>query len=83
MTDQQPQPQAAPESHLPWRLIVAVVLLAFLVIAGFQNTQSVEIEFLWWSGTWPLIWMLIATAVVAIVAADLFRWWWRRRSSGS
>ena len=80
MTEQQPTPPA-PQTHLPWRLIGALVLIAVLVVAGFQNTQSVDVKFLWFDGSWPLIWVLIVTVVVAIVASDLFRWSWRRRSA--
>jgi uncharacterized integral membrane protein len=56
-------------------VVVLVVLLALLAVFVLQNTQSVEISFLGWTGSAPLAAaLLIATAaglLIAVMAGSL------------
>lgn len=47
-------------------VVAAAVLLLLLVVFIVQNTQDVELSFLWWDGTPPLSVALLIAAVIGI-----------------
>jgi uncharacterized integral membrane protein len=67
-----------------WGAVVGfAVLLLLLVVFIAQNTQDVQVSFLWWDGKSPLaVSLLLASAVgilLAVVAGSLRIWQLRRR----
>jgi uncharacterized integral membrane protein len=50
-----------------WTLILGLLLGAALVIFIFQNTQDVEVEWLGFDFTAPLIGLLLGTALIAVI----------------
>ncbi len=56
---------------LRWGLILGIVLAIPLVIFLAQNTQSVTINFLTWSGQVPLVAVLGVTVIVTIVIDEV------------
>jgi len=63
----------------PWRLVSALVVFGIIVIFALQNTQSVDVNFLFWDFSIPLIVLITATMVLSVVFGDMIDWWWRRR----
>ena len=64
-----PEPAApaatpSPPREIPWKLIGVAVIAVLLTLFGVQNTQSVEVRFLWFDWTSPLI-VVIAISVLA------------------
>jgi uncharacterized integral membrane protein len=51
--------------------VVGAVAAAALVAFGFQNTQSVPVQFLWFDGEAPLWLAMAITAVGAVLLAKL------------
>ncbi|WP_395695819.1 lipopolysaccharide assembly protein LapA domain-containing protein [Nocardioides sp.] len=93
-----PDPTAAPDSSAapaadPLRrsrtsgawvaVVAAAALLLLLVVFIAQNTQAVDISFLWWSGQAPLsVALLVAAATgiaLAAVVGTMRIWQLRRR----
>jgi uncharacterized integral membrane protein len=67
-----------------WGAVVGfALLLLVLVVFIAQNTQDVQVSFLWWDGRAPLaVSLLLASAVgilLAVVAGSLRIWQLRRR----
>lgn len=58
------RPQAKRASWRPWALGVAVLLVLILI---FQNSQDVEVKFLFVDTTTPLIFALLIAAVLGAV----------------
>jgi uncharacterized integral membrane protein len=56
---------------LRWGLILGIVLSIPLVVFLAQNTQSVTINFLAWSGQVPLVAVLGVTVIATIVIDEL------------
>jgi uncharacterized integral membrane protein len=56
---------------LRWGLILGIILSIPLIVFLAQNTQSVTINFLAWTGQIPLVAVLGATVVVTIVIDEL------------
>ena len=57
-------------------MVVLVVLIAFLAIFVLQNTQSVEVSFLGWTGSPPLAGALlvaVGAGALTVVAAGSLR----------
>jgi uncharacterized integral membrane protein len=63
----------------PWRLVSALAVFGIIVIFALQNTQSVDVNFLFWDFGIPLIVVITATMVLSVVFGDMIDWWWRRR----
>ena len=63
----------------PWRLVTALALFGLILVFALQNTESVDINFLFWDFGIPLIVVIVGTMVVSVVLGDLIDWWWRRR----
>jgi uncharacterized integral membrane protein len=62
-----------------WGLILGLLLAAALVIFIFQNTQTVEVEWLGFTFTAPLIGLLLATALIAVIVDQIAGLLFRRR----
>lgn len=62
-----------------WTLILGLLLAAALVIFIFQNTQDVEVEWLGFDFTAPLIGLLLATALIAVIIDQIAGVMLRRR----
>ncbi len=63
----------------PWRLVSALVVFGIIVIFALQNTDSVDVNFLFWDFSIPLIVLITATMVLSVVFGDMIGWWWKRR----
>jgi uncharacterized integral membrane protein len=63
----------------PWRLVLALSVFALVVLFVLQNTDSVEVTFLWFEFRAPLIVLLVAAMVLSVVMGDLLDVWWSRR----
>ena len=60
--------------------IASLTGVGLLVIFMLQNTESVRLDFLFWSFTWPLWLLIVASAVLgALVWFGLGCWAYRRR----
>ena len=60
-----------PGPGLRWGLILGIVLSIPLVVFLAQNTQSVTINFLAWTGQVPLVAVLGVTVIATIVIDEL------------
>ena len=56
---------------LRWGLILGIILSIPLIVFLAQNTQSVTINFLAWTGQIPLVAVLGATVIITIVIDEL------------
>ncbi len=56
---------------LRWGLILGIILAIPLIVFLAQNTQSVTINFLAWTGQVPLVAVLGATVILTIVIDEL------------
>ncbi|HSL59649.1 MAG TPA: LapA family protein [Acidimicrobiales bacterium] len=63
------------------RLIGAAALAVLLAVVIFQNTDSTDVTLLFWEVSFPLWLVLLGTAVVTLVAAELVGAVRRRRRS--
>jgi uncharacterized integral membrane protein len=62
-----------------WSLILGLLLAAALVIFVFQNTQTVEVDWLGFTFTAPLVGLLLGTAVTAVILDQIASLLFRRR----
>lgn len=67
------------EITFPWRLFSALTVFALIVIFALQNTDSVEVNFLFWEFGVRLIVVITATMVLSVIFGDMIEWWWNRR----
>ncbi len=63
----------------PWRLVTALAVFGIIVIFALQNTDSTQVNFLFWDFNIPLIVVITATMVLSVVFGDMIDWWWKRR----
>jgi uncharacterized integral membrane protein len=87
--DETPQAEPAPAPSPPQRspsdsgislgLVVFLLFTALFVVFIVQNSESVPIRFLNWEGSFPLPLILVVTALVAVMADELFGVLRRRR----
>jgi len=63
----------------PWRLVSALAVFGIIVVFALQNTQSVDVNFLFWDFGIPLIVVITATMVLSVIFGDMIDWWWKRR----
>ena len=73
-----PEPTTTPASQdrdldVRWLLRMGSIVLLIGVFVAFalQNSEAVEVEFLWWSFETPQIILLIGSAVVGIAVWEL------------
>lgn len=77
MTDQPTpaQPPAREKRDLDLRFLLRagsiVILLGVFLAFALQNSENVEVEFLWWSFETPQILLLVGSALVGILVWEL------------
>ncbi len=77
--EKEPGPPVTEPGGVPWGLALALILAVAIIVFAVQNTQVVELRFLVWQTTAPLV-VIIAVAVVAsIVFDEVLGWALRRR----
>jgi uncharacterized integral membrane protein len=62
-----------------WRLIGFIVAAVLGVIFFFQNDQTAELNFLFFSTESKTRWLVITCIALGVVADRLFTMWWTRR----
>jgi len=72
-------PKAGRDFAFPWRLFSALSVFALIVIFALQNTDSVEVNFLFWEFGIRLIVVITATMALSVIFGDMIEWWWNRR----
>lgn len=73
------RPTAPVEAGVPWGLIFFLILSVLMAIFAVQNTQDVELEFLTWSGEFPLIMIIVGVFVTAVILDEILGTILRRR----
>lgn len=83
MTDAQPRPAAAPppvaksRSPLSLHAILTIVVLVVIIALLLANTRTVEVSWVFGSTRQPLVWIVLATAILGwllgIFTSMLFR----------
>lgn len=76
---EQPTTEEARPGGFPWGVFVSLALAVLLVVFAVQNTQPVELRFLWWVGEFPLVVIIVAVAITAIVLTSIIAVVLRRR----
>lgn len=69
----------APGPGVPWGGIAMTIGLILVVVFAVQNTEAVDVDFLWLSGSFPLSIIILTTAVVSGVVALAGAIFFRRR----
>ena len=62
-----------------WTAVAILVAIVLAVIVSFQNTQDVDIEFLWMDGSIPLVLLLLITVGATVVVTEAIGLVWRHR----
>lgn len=60
-----------PTPGIPWRLAVFLFLVVLIVIFAIQNTQDVELRFLAWSWSLPLVVVILIAVVISVVIDEV------------
>lgn len=81
MAQSAPQRRSSPVS-IQWtpRLITFVVLLILLLIFILQNSEPVDVTFLFWNFEMGLVWALLGSAIVGALLGWMVPRIWPRRS---
>jgi uncharacterized integral membrane protein len=74
-----PQPEEEPGAGVPWGALIALLGVVLAVVFAVQNTEPVPVEFLWLEGEYPLALVILITAGVAVLIAQLVSFLYRRR----
>ena len=79
--DQPAQEAPAQERRpdVPWGLAGFLILALLLVVFAVQNTQSVELRFLGFEGSYPLVVIIITVVVVTVLLDEMLGFVMRRR----
>jgi uncharacterized integral membrane protein len=64
---------------LYWSLVLALIMAAAIVVGIIQNSHGVQLNYLVWHGSVPLIAVLLATIVLTVALSSLVGVIWRRR----
>lgn len=80
-TPQRPaKPEPVPmDAGVPWGLVFFLILSVLMAVFAVQNTQDVELQFLTWSGEFPLIMIIVGVFVVAVILDEILGTFLRRR----
>ena len=73
------QPLATPARRIDFGVLGAIVAAAALLIFILQNTEELEVTWLFFDATAPLWVVMIVTAVLSIAVTQLVLLVWRRR----
>jgi len=52
----------------PWGGLLTMLVLALIVVFAVQNTNTVDVNFLWVEGSFPLSLVILITSLVSILA---------------
>jgi len=75
-----PEPQRVfVGTGLFWSLIVGIVLTLGVIILAAQNTGTIDMSFLVWDFSTPLIVLVLGALLVGLVVAELFGLVYRKR----
>ncbi|MDE0120674.1 MAG: LapA family protein [bacterium] len=77
--DTPPSGPGAEKTSFPWKVAGGGALALLLVWFVLQNSHSVRVNFLWWSGSYPMILLMAAVAVAAILVWEALALLRRRR----
>jgi len=69
---------ASGESGPPIKLILLLVIVVAVAVFFFQNLGDAPIEFLWFSGAFPLWAVILASFVAGAAVGRLASWQWSR-----
>jgi len=77
-----PEPQAKRPLDVRWLLQMSaiVIILGAFVAFAMQNSETIEVEFLWWSFEAPQIILLVGSAIAGIAIWELGGFVRRRRN---
>ncbi|MFN3216423.1 MAG: lipopolysaccharide assembly protein LapA domain-containing protein [Acidimicrobiales bacterium] len=81
MTDQQGATETG--RRINARLVASAIAAVAMVLFVVQNTESVQVRFLWFEGGFPLFLLLLITIALTLILALGATWLMRRRGSGS
>jgi uncharacterized integral membrane protein len=62
-----------------WPVLVGLILLLAVLALVVQNTQRVDVQWLWLDFRIPLIALLLVAGLTAALLTELVGWIWRRR----
>jgi uncharacterized integral membrane protein len=54
-----------------WGLLVGVVVAVAFIILAAQNTESIEVRFMSWAGTMPVIALILISLLVGVVLDEV------------
>ena len=78
--ESQIEPEAfEPGPGEPWGGVAMTIGLILVVVFAVQNTEAVDVDFLWLSGSFPLSIIILTTAIVSGVVALAGAVFFRRR----
>ena len=77
-TKAEPKPVTV-DAGIPWGLVFFLILSVLMAIFAVQNTQDVQLEFLTWSGEFPLIMIIVGVFVTAVILDEILGTFLRRR----
>lgn len=74
-----PPDSAGEPSDIPWGLVGFLVGAILFTTFVLQNGQDVELRFLGWDGSFPLSFIIVIVAVVAVILDEILGIALRRR----
>ena len=63
------------------KLVLLLIVVVIAAIFFFQNGHDADVEFLGWSGTWPVRVIIVVSIVLGAIIDRLGSWFWRRARS--
>lgn len=81
----EPSPQVEPSRPVPekvgvpWGIIFFVILSVLIAVFAVQNVQDVQLQFLGWSGEFPLILIVVGVFAIGVVLDEILGAVIRRR----
>lgn len=82
LSERRAEPEPSPvavDAGIPWGLVFFLILSVLMAVFAVQNTQDVELEFLTWSGEFPLIMIIVGVFVTAVILDEILGTILRRR----
>jgi uncharacterized integral membrane protein len=73
------QPLSTPSRRIDFGVLAAIVVTAALLIFIVQNTDQIEVTWLFFDADAPLWVVIVVTAVLSVALAQLVLLLWRRR----
>ena len=62
-----------------WGLVIGVILTAIVIVFAAQNTASIEVRFLGWRFTTPLIVLILGSLLIGVILDEIAGVVYRRR----